>query len=170
MLFRSQKNILVIMPTLNFVLPLIAILMVICLQPLDGNKIPCKSTLPSIHNVRLNFPLLSISALLSTVLAITPISIANAKQFPTCVTESNPQTTVISCRQLGLKDDGRLLGCQANENCFSTSATSATKYASPWKYSTQSTKQAWTLLKAAVENQGLKIRSEERRVGKECSS
>ena len=152
-----QKNILVIMPTLNFVLPLIAILMVICLQPLDGNKIPCKSTLPSIHNVRLNFPLLSISALLSTVLAITPISIANAKQFPTCVTESNPQTTVISCRQLGLKDDGRLLGCQANENCFSTSATSATKYASPWKYSTQSTKQAWTLLKAAVENQGLKI-------------
>lgn len=100
---------------------------------------------------------LSISLLVSTIIAMSPIAEANAKQFPLCVTESNPQTTVISCRQLGLKDDGRLLGCQANENCFSTSATAATKYASPWKYSAQDTEQAWTLLRAAVENQGLKV-------------
>jgi hypothetical protein len=96
------------------------------------------------------------NVLLSAMMLLMPIK-ADAKQFPICVTDSNPQTTVISCRQLGLKDDGRLLGCQANENCYSTSASSATKYSSPWKYSVQDTDQAWTLLKAAVESQGLKV-------------
>jgi hypothetical protein len=102
-------------------------------------------------------PFISIGVLASAIALIGPSSSANAIEFPACVTESNPQTTVISCRQLGLKSDGRLLGCQANENCFSTSATAATKYSSPWKYSAQNTDEAWTLLKAAVENQGLKV-------------
>ena len=102
-------------------------------------------------------PVFGASLFLSTIIAMSPVSVANAKQFPACVTESNPQTTTISCRQLGLKDDGRLLGCQANENCYSTSASSPSKYASPWKYSAQSTEEAWTLLRAAVENQGLKV-------------
>lgn len=97
------------------------------------------------------------TVILSLVISMAPISPAHAKQFPACVTESNPQTTTISCRQFGLKDDGRLQGCQANENCFSTSASSATKYSSPWKYSVQTTEQAWALLRAAVENRGLKI-------------
>lgn len=57
-----------------------------------------------------------------------------------------------------MKDDGRLLGCQANENCFSTSATAASKYTSPWKYSTTfSTDEAYLLLKAAVQSSGLKV-------------
>ena len=93
----------------------------------------------------------------SLAILLVPMSAVDAKTFPACVTDSNPQTTVVSCRQLGLKDDGRLLGCQANENCFSTSATSATKYSSPWKYYAQDTEQAWSLLRAAVENQGLKV-------------
>ena len=93
----------------------------------------------------------------SLAILLVPTSAVDAKTFPACVTDSNPQTTVVSCRQLGLKDDGRLLGCQANENCFSTSATSATKYSSPWKYYAQDTEQAWSLLRAAVENQGLKV-------------
>lgn len=101
-------------------------------------------------------PFISLGVLVSAVALIGSSSV-NANDFPACVTESNPQTTVISCRQLGLKSDGRLLGCQANENCFSTSATAATKYSSPWKYSAQNTEQAWTLLRAAVENQGLKV-------------
>jgi hypothetical protein len=101
-------------------------------------------------------PFISIGVLASAVALIGPSS-ANANDFPACITESNPQTTVVSCRQLGLKGDGRLLGCQANENCFSTSATAATKYSSPWKYSAQNTEEAWTLLRAAVENQGLKV-------------
>jgi hypothetical protein len=102
-------------------------------------------------------PFITIGVLASAIALIGPSSSANANEFPACVTESNPQTTVISCRQLGLKSDGRLLGCQANENCFSTSATAATKYSSPWKYSAQNTEEAWTLLRAAVENQGLKV-------------
>jgi hypothetical protein len=98
------------------------------------------------------------SALLSAILVISPIDSAYAKTFPKCVTESNPQTTTISCRQLGLKDDGRLNGCQANENCFATSATAASKYSSPWRYSTTfSTDDAYLLLKAAVQSSGLKI-------------
>jgi hypothetical protein len=95
---------------------------------------------------------------LSAILVIAPIDSAYAKSFPKCVTESNPQTTTISCRQLGLKDDGRLNGCQANENCFSTSATAASKYSSPWQYSTTfTTDEAYLLLKAAVQSSGLKI-------------
>jgi hypothetical protein len=101
-------------------------------------------------------PVLTAGALLSTAVLV-PFAPASAKTFPACTTESNPQTTVVSCRQLGLKDDGRLLGCLANENCLSTSATSATKYSSPWKYSAQNTDEAWTLLRAALENQGLKV-------------
>ena len=101
-------------------------------------------------------PVFAAGALLSTAVFV-PLAPASAKSFPACTTESNPQTTVVSCRQLGLKDDGRLLGCQANENCLSTSATSATKYSSPWKYSAQNTEEAWTLLRAALENQGLKV-------------
>jgi hypothetical protein len=59
------------------------------------------------------------------------------------------------CRQLGLVD-GRLRGCQANENCFSTSAVAARKYESPWIY-TQDVDSAWTILKAAAESEGLKV-------------
>lgn len=102
-------------------------------------------------------PFISIGVLASAIAVIVPSLPANANELSACVTESNPQTTVISCRQFGLKSDGRLLGCQANENCFSTSATAATKYSSPWKYIAQDTEQAWTLLRAAVENQGLKV-------------
>lgn len=142
---------------LNLVALLFAIPRFTCLKHFVGIRQSCGPVLHYCRSFTRNIPLLGISVFLSTVLAITPISIAGAKQFPSCITESNPQTTVVSCRQLGLKDDGRLLGCQANENCFSTSATAATKYASPWKYSAQSTDQAWTLLRAAVENQGLKI-------------
>jgi hypothetical protein len=71
------------------------------------------------------------------------------------VTQSNPQATTVLCRKLGLVD-GRLRGCQANENCFSSSAVAARKYSPPWSY-TQDDESAWTILKAAIESEGLKI-------------
>ena len=92
----------------------------------------------------------------------------------TCVTTSNPSTTTQWCRQLGLLPEGRLRGCQANENCFSTSSRSATKYMSPWQYeftssisssssssSTTTTAtledEVWENLKGACKGNGLKI-------------
>ena len=86
----------------------------------------------------------------------------------TCATTSNPSTTTQWCRELGLKE-GRLRGCQANENCFSTSSKAATKYLSPWQYefsplslSTKSSTttledEVWDNLKIACQVNGLKI-------------
>lgn len=91
---------------------------------------------------------------------------ANSNSVPKlgeCVTQTNPSATTITCRQLGLIDDNtRLRGCQANENCFSTSAKSASKYDSPWQFNYNNKQQltsdeAWLVLKASVESEGLKV-------------
>eukprot|EP01041_Mallomonas_annulata_P014303 gene14303-30435_t len=104
------------------------------------------------------------SAISRSRLAIAGLCVAPAIVFaqtplvPTlgeCITDANPQTTTVICRKLGLVN-GRLRGCDANENCFSTSATSATKRSSPWSYS-QSTDDAFLVLRASVESQDLRI-------------
>lgn len=74
-----------------------------------------------------------------------------------CITDSNPQTTTITCRQLGLTDDLRLRGCKANENCFSTSATSASKRTTPYFYQQSNSDDAFLILRTAIESDGLKI-------------
>lgn len=73
-----------------------------------------------------------------------------------CLTKSNPQATTQICRQLGLTSDGRLRGCNANENCFSTSAKAATKRSKPWHFS-QPPEEAFATLKTAMELEGLSI-------------
>jgi len=77
-----------------------------------------------------------------------------------CITDSNPQTTTKLCRRLGLLQ-GRLRGCDANENCFSTSAKAASKYDSPWSYGflveRESNYDPWSSLLAAIEKEGLKV-------------
>lgn len=50
-----------------------------------------------------------------------------------CTTDTNAQVTVTSCRKLGLVKN-RLRGCDANENCISTSSKAASKYGPPWTY------------------------------------
>lgn len=82
---------------------------------------------------------------------------AEAPALGTCVTESNPQTTTQVCRILGLVDDGeRVRGCAANENCFSTGATSAGKRVSPWLYK-ESISDAAMILTDALKLEGLKV-------------
>ena len=82
---------------------------------------------------------------------------ATAPAIGTCVTESNPQTTTQTCRVFGLVDKGeRVRGCQANENCFSTSAQSGGKRVSPWLFQ-QSGADAATILFDAVKLEGLKV-------------
>lgn len=77
-----------------------------------------------------------------------------------CVSDSNPSTTVVSCRRVGLTSEKRLLGCMANENCFSTSAKS-TKYISPWVYAEILTQeQVLEIIKVAAEENGLKVLKE----------
>ena len=75
-----------------------------------------------------------------------------------CTTTSNPSKTTVFCRRLGLVG-GRLRGCSANENCFSSSAVAAEKYLPPWTYAFRSTdtESAWTELKIAIQTQELKI-------------
>jgi len=75
-----------------------------------------------------------------------------------CITESNPSVTTTFCRRLGLQK-GRLRGCAATENCFSSSAIAAEKYLPPWSYSFRNTptEDAWKELQVGVETQGLKI-------------
>lgn len=74
-----------------------------------------------------------------------------------CITESNPQTTVQICRQLGLVDENqRVRGCQANENCFSTSAIAGGKRVSPWFYR-QPGPEAREVLTEALRLEGLKV-------------
>lgn len=79
-------------------------------------------------------------------------------QLPTtqCVEDVNPSRTIVTCRQLGLVE-GRLRGCLANENCFSTSSKTATKKAQPWFYSQTSSADAFTILKDAVQLEGLTV-------------
>ena len=72
-----------------------------------------------------------------------------------CISESNPQTTTITCRQVGLVD-GRIRGCNANENCFSTSASSATKRLSPRHY-TSNEDDTFLILRTAIQSENLKI-------------
>ena len=82
---------------------------------------------------------------------------AEAPALGTCVTVSNPQTTTQVCRVLGLVDDGeRVRGCAANENCFSTGATSAGKRVSPWLFK-QTSGEAAMILTDALKLEGLKI-------------
>jgi len=73
-----------------------------------------------------------------------------------CITESNPQVTTQFCRQVGLTTDGRLRGCNANENCFSTSAKAAAKRTNPWHYK-GSSEAAFQEIKVAAELEGLTI-------------
>ena len=74
-----------------------------------------------------------------------------------CITESNPQTTVQVCRQLGLVDGNqRVRGCQANENCFSTAAIAGGKRVSPWFYR-QTGDEAREVLTEALRLEGLKV-------------
>jgi hypothetical protein len=74
-----------------------------------------------------------------------------------CLSESNPSTTTVSCRRVGLTSEKRLLGCIANENCFSTSAKS-TKYISPWVYAESLTpEQVLEIIKVSAEENGLKV-------------
>ena len=78
-----------------------------------------------------------------------------------CQSDSNPSVTTQTCRRVGLTKDNRLLGCLANENCFSSSATS-TKYASPWLYSESLTpEQTISILKVAAAENGLKVLKEQ---------
>ena len=85
------------------------------------------------------------------------LALAAAPPLGECITESNPQTTVQVCRVLGLVDnDERVRGCSANENCFSTSATSSGKRISPWLFK-QSVDDAATILVDAVKLEGLKV-------------
>lgn len=131
---------------------------VACIDGLKG-KYSINSDMKKFKNACISCVIIT-SVVTSAILTIDINSDSvEAKTFPQCITESNPQATIISCRQIGLKDDNRLLGCQANENCFSTSATSPSKYSSPWKYSRQNTEQAWALLKGAVLQAGLKVNS-----------
>jgi len=111
-------------------------------------------------------PLLpSLSLSLSLLLCQPCLAIEEPPPSGTCTTTSNPSATIQYCRQLGL-ENGRLRSCQANENCFSTSSKSASKYISPWQYefSSKPTNEeetletvAWNKLKQAVEDNGLKI-------------
>ena len=75
-----------------------------------------------------------------------------------CVSSSNPSITTVSCRKLGLVD-GRLRGCAANENCFSSSAKAATKYIPPWtfEFSDKDAYIAWSHLKEVITSSGLKV-------------
>lgn len=100
------------------------------------------------------------------------ISSMKAPPLGTCVTESNPTSTVQFCRQLGLVE-GRLRSCQSSENCLSTSSKSASQYAPPWMYglssSTSSSSSttssstplneidAFNVIKVAAQRQGLKV-------------
>lgn len=84
---------------------------------------------------------------------------SNPPNLGECITDVNPQATVISCRILGLDKDGRLQGCRANENCVSTSAKAARKYSSPWRFSVNSgisVESAWERLTDAVASEGLR--------------
>ena len=69
----------------------------------------------------------------SSILAVT----APVPSIGECITDSNSQATVITCRKLGLIGDS-LQGCQANENCLSSSAKAASKYISSWYLNYQS--------------------------------
>ena len=115
---------------------------------------------------RIFSPNKSLSPLVAICVTMNPIAFnllvppmtANAVDITAdCTTDSNPSTTVITCRKLGITKDNRLLGCQANENCFSTSASAATKYASPWIYNIEKPDDAMEVLKIAAEEEGLKI-------------
>ena len=79
----------------------------------------------------------------------------------TCQSDSNPSLTTQTCRRVGLTKENRLLGCLANENCFSSSSTS-TKYTSPWLYSESLTaEQTLSILKVAAAENGLKVLKEQ---------
>ena len=98
--------------------------------------------------------------LISPIVLGTYINAATAIDAPKlgeCITESNPQTTTQFCRNLGLDSNNRLQGCLANENCFATSATAATKRGYPWFYTTEKPEDAFQILKSAVELEGLKV-------------
>ena len=111
--------------------------------------------------------IISLSLLLN-IQQSNAIEIEKAPKAGTCITTSNPSFTQQFCRQLGLVDN-RLRSCQANENCFSTSSKSATKYLSPWQYefstssssksssSTSLEDEVWDNLKIACQANGLKI-------------
>ena len=76
-----------------------------------------------------------------------------------CSTETNPSTTTITCRKLGLVDQS-LQSCQANENCVSCSSKSASKYGSPWLYDLNAGETfdtAWVKLQLSLGQEGLKI-------------
>ena len=132
---------------------IVVILLLVSILTSSSSKITLK---------RLSLPSLSLSLsllLCQPCYAETPLP-------GTCITESNPSVTTQFCRQLGLVE-GRLRSCQANENCFSTSSKSASKYLTPWQYefssisaeSSQSTLEdkVWDTLKASVKENGLKI-------------
>ena len=68
----------------------------------------------------INLSLFSQASSLSLILCKPSYATETPPPAGTCITTSNPSTTVQFCRQLGL-ENGRLRGCQANENCLSTS-------------------------------------------------
>ena len=100
------------------------------------------------------------AALIVDCAAAAPAALAVAPAPPplgTCTVESNPQTTTQFCRILGLVDnDQRVRGCQANENCFSTSAVSSGKRSSPWLFQ-QNLEDAVLIVTDAIKLEGLTI-------------
>ena len=128
-------------------------LFLLALSTTNANSINIKSRPRSI----IAPSLISLSVLLNGNNALAAAQ-EQAPKLGTCATESNPQATTIWCRELGLDKDQRLRGCNANENCISTSATAATKRGAPWTYpASQSASQVFLQLKASCELQGLKV-------------
>lgn len=111
------------------------------------------------------------ATVLLTSLSIAPV---NAHAQPsilgdsllTSYTVGVGQSDQVQPRRLGLQR-GRLQGCQANENCFSTSSTASGKYLPPWTYrdtiSANNPELAWKSLLVALQDQGLKVLQDTRR-------
>lgn len=70
----------------------------------------------------------------------------------TCATQTGVLFRTRTCFNAGLVDD-RLRGCDASENCVSTSAvTSPGQFGAPWSYSPLTTDAAFTALLKALGN------------------
>lgn len=81
-----------------------------------------------------------------------------------CKTASSPSATTVTCLGFGLRPDGRLSGCAADEGCVSSAAvTNPSKFAPPWAPSDVSPEasdpqRAWRAVVSAVEDEpGLDI-------------
>lgn len=136
-------------------IPINLISIIICCLILQSNSINY------LTQKRVSFWKKPCQVLVSYALLFCP-SVTNAIETPIsdCITESNPQITTQFCRKLGLVK-GRLRGCDANENCISTSAKSASKYSPPWTYNflleKDPTYDPWEPLITAILSEGLTI-------------